>query len=72
MPGREKGTATLACPGCGNELAATEQRDGSLAAETCTNCHPQTEQATEKPQRQRRETGTPAPDADAGSNQSKE
>lgn len=40
MTDREKGVASLACPSCGNELALSDQPDGSVAAETCTSCHP--------------------------------
>lgn len=57
---REKGSATLACPQCGNELAAEKQPDGSLAAGTCDK-HGQTpepEKASEVTI-SRREVGTP-------------
>lgn len=40
MTDREKGVASTACPGCGNELALSDQPDGSVAAETCASCHP--------------------------------
>lgn len=40
MTDREKGVASLACPSCGNELALSDQPDGSVAAETCASCYP--------------------------------
>lgn len=55
MSKREKGAVTLACPECGNELAAEEQPDGSLAAGSCDKHKTKTEKATTTP---RRETGT--------------
>lgn len=55
MPNREKGSATIACPTCGKDLAAKEQPDGGLAAVTCSHCHPKTEKAAE---RANRELGT--------------
>ena len=41
MTDREKGVESVACPTCGNELAVSDQPDGSLAAETCASCYPQ-------------------------------
>jgi len=41
MTEREKGVESAACPTCGNELAVSDQPDGSVAAETCAACHPQ-------------------------------
>jgi hypothetical protein len=41
MTEREKGVESVACPTCGNELAVSDQPDGSLAAETCASCYPQ-------------------------------
>jgi DNA-directed RNA polymerase subunit M/transcription elongation factor TFIIS len=58
MPEREKGSATLDCPTCGRELAAETQPDGSLAASTCSKCHPKTEAAAEKAEQRMREQGT--------------
>ena len=58
MPTREKGSATLDCPTCGKTLAAHTQPDGSLAAETCSTCHPKTEQAAKKADKRIREQGT--------------
>lgn len=43
MSEREKGVESVACPTCGNELALKDQPDGSVAAETCSNCYPQNE-----------------------------
>jgi len=58
MPQREKGSATLPCRTCGNALAAQEQPDGSLAAKTCSKCHPKTEAAAAKADERIREQGT--------------
>jgi hypothetical protein len=58
MARREKGSATLPCPTCGKSLAASEQPDGSLAAETCSKCHPKTEAAAAKADERLREQGT--------------
>lgn len=58
MPKREKGSATLPCPTCGADLAATQQADGGLAAETCSKCHPKTEAAAAKADERLREQGT--------------
>lgn len=43
MTDREKGASlgSVACPGCGAELAYSVQPDGALSAETCSACHPQ-------------------------------
>lgn len=46
MTEREKGVESAACPTCGNELAVSDQPDGSIAAETCANCHPQKAEST--------------------------
>lgn len=58
MARREKGSATLPCPTCGADLAASEQADGSLAATTCKKCHPKTEAAAQKADERLREQGT--------------
>ncbi len=47
MPNREKGVDHVACPTCGNELALSDQPDGSVAAETCPVCYPPEEQQAE-------------------------
>jgi len=59
---REKATATLPCPTCGDELAADTQPDGSLAARTCKKCHPKTEAAAAKADERLREQGTSVPE----------
>ena len=64
MARREKGAATLPCPTCGADLAAETQADGSLAAVTCSKCHPKTEAAAEKATERLREQGTEVPPAE--------
>lgn len=59
MPKREKGSETLECPTCGNELAASRQDDGALAAVTCSKCHPKTEAAAAKADERIRATEVP-------------
>jgi hypothetical protein len=59
MTGREKGTATMPCPHCGNELAAIAQADGSLAGETCKKCYGGVEKASQQEEVQGREVATP-------------
>lgn len=46
MTEREKGVDYAACPTCGNELAVSDQPDGSVAAETCASCYPQKAEPT--------------------------
>lgn len=64
MTEREKGVASVACPTCGNELAVSDQPDGSAAAETCASCYPQkadtkkAEKASASKATTPRETGT--------------
>jgi hypothetical protein len=63
MTVREKGVESAACPTCGNELAVSDQPDGSVAAETCTACYPQEAPKAEKASAPQavatpRETGT--------------
>lgn len=67
MAKREKGTATLACPTCGTELAATEQPDGSYAASACTKCSKATttEKASQSTTGSRREAGTDVTEGDS-------
>jgi hypothetical protein len=59
---REKATATLPCPTCGASLAADTQADGSIAARTCSHCHPKTEAAAAKADQRLREQGTEVPE----------
>lgn len=40
MAGREKGSATAPCPGCGKDMPMEKQADGGLAAKECTTCFP--------------------------------
>lgn len=47
MTEREKGVESAACPTCGNELAVSDQPDGSVAADTCANCYPQKAETTQ-------------------------
>lgn len=60
MARREKGSATLACPHCGTELAAEREPDGSLAASTCkcTKKRVEAETAAAEESGPTRETGT--------------
>lgn len=66
MTVREKGVESAACPTCGNELAVSDQPDGSVAAETCAACYPQNAEESPKAEKASapqavvppRETGT--------------
>lgn len=40
MTTREKGVATAPCPSCGKDQPLVEQKDGGMAAETCSKCYP--------------------------------
>lgn len=44
---RETGTsvATTTCPECGTTLEMSADQDGSVSAERCQACYPQTEKA---------------------------
>lgn len=67
MTEREKGVESAACPTCGNELAVSDQPDGSIAAETCANCHPQ---KAEEPTKAEKASATQAvvPPRETGTN----
>jgi hypothetical protein len=58
MVTREKGVETMSCPSCEADLKLVEMPDGSVAAESCSNCYsePEPEKASKKSES--REKGT--------------
>jgi Transcription factor zinc-finger len=59
MARREKGVKTTTCPTCGNELKlVSEQDDGGVVGEVCSNCYGSPEKASKSTSSTSREKGT--------------